>query len=44
LLGSTPAGSLRGILIGSCVLVRVPDRVSRFTLATTLVIVAVKLA
>ncbi len=44
LLGSLLAGSLPGIAIGSYVSVRVPDAVLRFTLATTLILVAGKLA
>jgi len=44
LLGSLVAGSLPGIVIGSYVSVRVPDVVLRFTLATTLLLVAGKLA
>ena len=44
LLGSLLAGSLPGIVIGSYVSVRVPDAVLRFTLATTLLLVAGKLA
>jgi uncharacterized membrane protein YfcA len=44
LLGSLLAGSLPGIVIGSHVSVRVPDAVLRFTLATTLLLVAGKLA
>jgi uncharacterized membrane protein YfcA len=44
LLGSLLAGSLPGIVIGSYFSVRVPDAVLRFTLATTLLIVAGKLA
>jgi len=43
LLGSLLAGSLPGIVIGSYVSVRVPDAVLRFTLATTLLLVAGKL-
>jgi hypothetical protein len=44
LLGALLAGSLPGIVIGSYVSVRVPDAVLRFTLATTLLLVAGKLA
>jgi uncharacterized protein len=44
LLGALLAGSLPGIVIGSYVSVRVPDTVLRFTLATTLLLVAGKLA
>jgi uncharacterized membrane protein YfcA len=44
LLGSLLAGSLPGIVIGSYFSVRVPDAVLRFTLATTLLLVAGKLA
>ena len=44
LLGSLLVGSLPGIVIGSYVSVRVPDAVLRLTLATTLLIVAGKLA
>jgi uncharacterized membrane protein YfcA len=44
LLGSLLAGSLPGIVIGSYVSVRVPDAVLRFALATTLLLVAGKLA
>src|ERR1700751_1235862 len=44
LLGSLLAGSLPGIVVGSYFSVRVPDAVLRFTLATTLLIVAGKLA
>ncbi len=44
LLGSLLTGSLPGIVIGSYVSVRVPDAVLRFTLATTLLLVAGKLA
>src|SRR6202035_3426048 len=43
LLGSLLAGSLPGIVIGSYISVRVPDAVLRFTLATTLLLVAGKL-
>jgi uncharacterized protein len=43
LLGSLLTGSLPGIVIGSYVSVRVPDAVLRFTLATTLLLVAGKL-
>jgi len=43
LLGSLLAGSLPGIVIGSHVSLRVPDAVLRFSLATTLIIVASKL-
>jgi uncharacterized membrane protein YfcA len=44
LLGSLLAGSLPGIVIGCYVSVRVPDTVLRFTLATTLLLIAGKLA
>jgi uncharacterized membrane protein YfcA len=44
LLGSLLAGSLPGIVIGCYMSVRVPDAILRFTLATTLLIVAGKLA
>ena len=44
LLGSLLAGALPGIMIGSYMSVRVPDVVLRFTLATTLLLVAGKLA
>src|SRR5271169_5182985 len=44
LLGALLAGSLPGIVIGSYVSVRVPESVLRFTLATTLLLVAGKLA
>src|SRR5246500_4435530 len=44
LLGSLLAGSLPGIVIGSHVSVLLPDAVVRFTLATTLLLVAGKLA
>jgi uncharacterized protein len=44
LLGSLLAGSLPGIVIGSYYSVRVPEAVLRFTLATTLLLVAGKLA
>jgi uncharacterized protein len=44
LLGSLLAGSLPGIVIGSYYSVRVPDAVLRFALATTLLLVASKLA
>lgn len=40
LLGSLLAGSLPGIIVGSYLSVRVPDTVFRFTLATTLLLVA----
>jgi uncharacterized protein len=43
LLGSLLTGSLPGIVIGSYVSVRVPDAVLRFTLATTLLLIAGKL-
>jgi len=43
LLGSLLTGSLPGIVIGSYVSVRVPDAVLRFTLATTLLLVAGRL-
>ena len=43
LLGALLIGSLPGIVIGSYVSVRVPDAVLRFTLATTLLLVAGKL-
>jgi uncharacterized protein len=43
LLGALLTGSLPGIVIGSYVSVRVPDAVLRFTLATTLLLVAGKL-
>ena len=43
LLGFLLAGSLPGIIIGSHLLVRVPDAVVRFSLATTLILVATKL-
>jgi uncharacterized protein len=43
LLCSLLAGSLPGILLGSCVAVRVPETVLRFGLATTLIIVASRL-
>ena len=44
LLGSLLAGSLPGIVIGSYYSVRVPETVLRVTLATTLLLVAGKLA
>jgi len=44
LLGALLAGSLPGIVIGSYFSVRVPDAALRFTLATTLLLVAGKLA
>jgi uncharacterized protein len=44
LLGSLLAGSVPGIVIGSHVSVRMPDAVLRFTLATTLLLIAGKLA
>jgi uncharacterized membrane protein YfcA len=44
LLGSLLAGSLPGIVIGSYFSVRVPETVLRVTLATTLLLVAGKLA
>jgi len=44
LLGSLLAGSVPGIVIGSHVSVRLPDAVLRFTLATTLLLIAGKLA
>jgi uncharacterized protein len=44
LLGSLLAGSLPGIIIGSYYSVRVPETVLRVTLATTLLLVAGKLA
>ena len=44
LLGSLLAGSLPGIVVGSYFSARVPDAVLRFTLATTLLLVAGKLA
>jgi uncharacterized membrane protein YfcA len=44
LLGSLLAGSLPGIIIGSYYSARVPETVWRFTLATTLLLVAGKLA
>ena len=44
LLGSPLAGSLPGIVIGGYVPVRLPDAVLRFTLATTLLLAAGKLA
>jgi len=43
LLGALLTGSLPGIVIGSYVSVRVPDAVLRFTLATTLLLVAGRL-
>jgi len=43
LLGALLIGSLPGIVIGSYVSVRVPDAVLRFTLATTLLLVAGRL-
>jgi uncharacterized protein len=43
LLGSLLVGSLPGIFLGSFVAVRVPDTVLRFSLATTLVLVAGRL-
>ena len=43
LLASLLAGSLPGILLGSLVAVRVPETVLRFSLATTLVLVAGRL-
>jgi uncharacterized membrane protein YfcA len=43
LLGALLMGSLPGIVIGSYVSVRVPDAVLRFTLATTLLLVAGRL-
>jgi uncharacterized membrane protein YfcA len=44
LLAALLAGSLPGIVIGSYFSVRVPDTILRLTLATTLVLVAGKLA
>jgi uncharacterized protein len=44
LLGSLLAGSLPGIVLGSYMSLRVPDVVLRFTLATTLLLIAGKLA
>ena len=44
LLGCLLAGSLPGIVLGSHVSVRVPDAVLRFGLATTLLLVASRLA
>ena len=44
LLGALLAGSLPGIVIGSYMSIRVPDAVLRFTMATTLLLVAGKLA
>jgi hypothetical protein len=43
LLGSLLAGSLPGIVIGRYVWVRVPETVLRFTLATTLLLIAGRL-
>jgi uncharacterized membrane protein YfcA len=43
LLGALLAGSLPGIVIGSYFSVRVPDAILRFTLATTLLLVAGRL-
>jgi hypothetical protein len=43
-LGSPLAGSFPGIVIGSYVSVRVPETVLRFTLATTLLLIAGRLA
>jgi uncharacterized protein len=43
LLGALLAGSIPGIILGSYVSVRVPEPVLRFTLATTLILVAGKL-
>jgi uncharacterized membrane protein YfcA len=43
LLGSLLTGSLPGIVIGSYMSVRLPDAVLRFTLATTLLLVASRL-
>jgi uncharacterized protein len=44
LMGSLLAGSLPGIVIGSYVAVRVPERALRLALAITLIVVASKLA
>ena len=44
MLGSLLAGSLPGIIIGSYYSVRVPETVLRVILATTLLLVAGKLA
>ena len=43
LLGALLTGSIPGIILGSYVSVRVPEAVLRFTLATTLILVAGKL-
>jgi uncharacterized membrane protein YfcA len=44
LMGSLLVGSLPGILIGSYSAIRVPERALRLVLATTLIVVATKLA
>jgi len=44
LLGSLLVGSLPGILIGSYSAIRVPETALRLVLATTLIVVATKLA